>query len=411
MAHLIEHTGGQVPYHHFSAAPARYGALPTGGDIANPGASAWDVEGAVARVTFEALERYCAAFADYASLTLAEPDVSSPVWSVGMRIQRFADDQYAAPDFPFVPVDSNSLIHWAAGRSLLTGRGRFIPAPLVYLPYRPSTTAETLGYSFSTGMSAAWRRDDACLGGLLELVERDAFVTAWMNRIPGAVLVPRPGSALANRVNAVEASGGGRVTMTDLTSDLGIPVVCCVLRRPAHDRAVIAVGLSCKMDYASACDKALCESVSEYERLRTVLEDSHADNWVPGDAFCNVTDFDFHGRTYLDEKLHPQLDFLLGDGTERVINGEFRNQTSADLFEAMRRVGPHVSDIVAVDLTTRDVHELGVCVVKVFAPELVPLNADHRYPYLGHKRLYTAGGRLATASVRANLNPYPHPFS
>lgn len=416
---LLPEVGGQIPYRHFAAAPASYAALPTGGDIANPGASAADGNRSVGQVAFEAVERYCAAFVDYSQLLRSAPE--GEAFLAGRQIQRFADEQYAADGFPFVPVRDESVIHWVLGRSLLTGERRYVPAGLTYLPYQPASPEEILGASFSTGMSAAWSYDDACLGGLLELVERDAFAIAWMNELSGPRLVPAPGSALADRISSVEADGVSSVTLTDISSDIGIPVVCAVLQRPVGTRPLFTVGLSCKMDHATAGDKALSEAISEYERLRVILEDPRSEPWSPTPDFGNVVDFEWHGRVYTDERWQPRLAPLLGNGETVQIDGEFRRQEPGDLLDALSAVAPHVSDVIAVELTTRDMAELGVRSVKVFAPELVPLNADHRYPYLGHDRLWRRGGKVRAdaagpagtdaEALRAQFNAYPHPFS
>lgn len=409
---LLPLAGGQIRYSHFAAETPNYSVLPTGGDIANPGASAWDSRRSLVQVVFEAIERYCAAFVDYASLLHSAAE--GEAFEAGSRIQRFADFQYDADGFPFVPLVDDAVIHWALGRSLISGTRRYVPALFTFLPYKPASRAEVLGPSFSTGLSAAWRLEDACLSGLLELIERDAFAITWMNRLSCPVVVPQEGSTLAQRVAAVEADGLSRVTFIDISTDIGIPVVCCVLQRPACGRPMVTVGLSCKIDYATACDKALCEAISDHERLRVALDDRRAEPWSPTADFSNVVDFEWHGRVYTDPAHQPQLDFLLGSGEVVEVDGEFRTGQPGDLVDALRQVEPKVSDVIIVDLTTRDMHELGVTVVKVFAPELVPLNADHRYPYLGHERLHTGGGRWSKVPMEESLgrlNRYPHPFS
>lgn len=96
------------------------------------------------------------------------------------------------------------------------------------------------------------------------------------------------------------------------------------------------------------------------------------------------------------------------------IDGEFAPPQAGDLVRTLRQLEEHCSDVVMVDLTTRDMHELGLVVVKIFVPELVPLNADHRYPYLGHRRLHTHGGQRPDGTqeqLLTHLNSYPHPFS
>lgn len=401
---LLPTAGGQIPCTHFAAAVADYGTLPTGGAIANPGASSWDPRMAIAQVAFEGLERYCAAFVDYGSLVRSRP--VEEAFAAGMRVQRFSDEQYADPLFPFVPVTTESDIHWAVGRSLYSGERRFVPASLTYLPYLPASRDEVLGPTFSTGMAAAWNRDAACLNGVLELVERDGFMLKWMTGTPSDVLIPAAGSLLERHVDMVESDGRTRVTFTDMTSDLGLPVVCCLIERPAFGRMLCNIGLSCKLSTEAACDKALCEALSDHERVRQAIHDGSEQEWDPGEDFANVSDFEWHGMLYAREEFQHGMDPLRGNGNRRVIDDPPDERTVAQqLYDVLELLAPHVSDVIAVDLTTRDVEGLGVRVLKVFAPELMPLNADHRYPYLGHCRLHAA-----RRDSRA-FTQLPHPFS
>jgi len=263
-------------------------------------------------------------------------------------------------------------------------------------------------------MSAAWTLDDACLSGLLEVVERDAFAITWMGQLVRPRLEPRPDSELARRVAAVEADGCSSVTFVDLTTDLGLPVVCAVVRRPALGRVLTTVGLSSKLCPSRACDKALCEALSDHERLRTELADPRRPPWTPAPDFSDVVDFEWHGRAYTDPRAQLALDFLTSSSEVHQIDGEFAPPQAGDLVRTLRQLEEHCSDVVMVDLTTRDMHELGLVVVKIFVPELVPLNADHRYPYLGHRRLHTHGGQRPDGTqeqLLTHLNSYPHPFS
>lgn len=409
---LLPVGGGQIPYRHFNAAPASYATLPAGGDISRPGGSALDLGRGLEQVTFEALERYCAAFADYSELIFSAPN--SPLFDAGRKQQRFADSQYENPSFPFRPVADDEPIYWVAGRSLVQGTRRFMPAILAYVPYQPTSAAEVLGPSFSTGMASDWCRERALLGGLLEVIERDAFAITWMNRISRPLLRPAPGSTVSEVVAGIEADGS-KVTFVDLTTDIDVPVVACIMQRNLFDRPLPTVGLSCKLDRSAACMKALSEAVSEYERLADEMRGSRGtEYWTAAPDYSDVVDFEWHGRAYIDPDMHQHLDFLLDGSGELEIDGEPKFADERDLNATVSKVANHVDDIVAVELTTRDIAEFGVRVVKVFVPDLVPLHADHKFPYLAHKRLINGGGlfpdRTAEEALAA-LNPYPHPFS
>ena len=75
-------------------------------------------------------------------------------------------------------------------------------------------------------------------------------------------------------------------------------MVCAVVRRPALGRVLTTVGLSSKLCPSRACDKALCEALSDHERLRTELADPRRPPWTPAPDFSDVVDFEWHGRAY-----------------------------------------------------------------------------------------------------------------
>jgi len=67
----------------------------------------------------------------------------------------------------------------------------------------------------------------------------------------------------------------------------------------------------------------------------------------------------------------------------------------------------------AVDVTAPDIAAAGLCVAKVVAPELQPLDVAYDARFLGGSRLYSAAFELGLAAAPATfdgLNPDPHPF-
>ena len=68
-------------------------------------------------------------------------------------------------------------------------------------------------------------------------------------------------------------------------------------------------------------------------------------------------------------------------------------------------------EVAVIDLTSPDVFQMGMRVVRVLIPELVSLHGDHRYPFLGSRRIYDVPKMLGfKKNTEGMLNPYPHPF-
>ena len=404
-------TGSRLPFHHVQVHPARYSALSCSGDIAQSGGSDLSLETCIIKAAFEAIERYCGSFMDYSRTLYAPP--TSDFLQAGINYQRFADFQYEPEDWPFYRRQEDRPIHWVMGRSLVSGKRRGVPATLVPVPSVPPTPFDTLGPTFSTGFACGWDWESACRSGLLEVVERDAFAIAWAHRVRHSALAPVPGTRLEALAQTCRDAGVQGLHFVDVRTDVGIPVVACTLIHEAAGHRYPAVGLSAHPVQAVACLKALSEAVSEYERLRLVLE-SGTQRWRYRGSFHHVRDFPDHGELFLNEELQDELDFLTDDRDAVAVEGDLDDRDGASLLDLVERVSDFCGEIIALELTTRDVAPLGVRVVKIVVPKMVPLHAHHRFPYLGHDRLWTVGGRDPEGIDNqdpSRLNAVPHPFS
>jgi len=136
----------------------------------------------------EAAERYSASFVPAASVLASAASLGGAAVEPA-SFALFSDEQYAAPGFPFRRYDAATRVRWVEGVDLADGRSVLLPAQLVYLPRAVSDEA-LIGYATSSGLAAGWSREEAALAGLLEVVERDAFVLAWTNRLSLPVLDP-----------------------------------------------------------------------------------------------------------------------------------------------------------------------------------------------------------------------------
>lgn len=406
---------GQLQLQHPIGSVPNYSQLPCGGDISRPGGSSSNFEEGLAKVIFEGLERYSAAFVDYKNLIKSKPE--SPLFLQGKYYPLFADWQYQQENWPFMPIRKDSEIYWAKGISLYHGESRFVPASQVYIPYQPYCPEECLGPSTSTGMAAGWNEDDALLNGLMEVAERDALMIMWMNKLSMPHLeLPEDSPAIA-LINKRMINPNAEYYLIDLTTNLGIPTVMAILKQKAFGRELTTVGLSSKPDYETAALKAFYEAVFDYERIRVHLDEMGDDYWRPKSDFSDVTDFEWHGLSYIAPEMQQHLTFIYGS-TKKARRSNIDNiqgNTSREhLLNTLAQIKSLVNDVVTVDIATRDVRSLGVHVHKVFVSGLIPVNPNHRFPWLGHERLYHVPVKLGYFSKPKDvheLNQYPHPFS
>lgn len=405
---------GNEDVSHCSAGSPRIERIPGFREVDATGGSGFDAKDAVARGLFECVERYCGANSDIDQLLL-ERASAGPEFLQGDELPLFTDSQYKEPDFPFCRFDSDALIYWLEGRSLVSGKLRYVPAVLVSVPYLATREAELLAPPVSIGLAAGDSWTKAALRGLLEVVEREAFTIMWMNRLSMPRLSLDPASFLARRLGRLLDRTGGHITFVDITDDLGIPTVLAVLDRQLLGRRLVTMGASSKPTLMEAAKKAALEALGCYERVRQDQEQPEGP-WVCAPDFSNVEDYVQHCLVYADPKLQHELDFVIASTSEKVIYDDASPRLRPDelLLDYTKRIADTGSEVICVTLTTRDVEQSGIHVVKTIIPQAVPLNPRHRCLPLAHRRLYTVPRALGYVDVEPTIDQLntsvPHPF-
>ncbi len=378
------------------------------------GGAGLTVEAAKSAALGEAVERYCAAARDSAILTTASVEAllakgEDPV--VPEEIALFDEAQKKGLPFAFFRRDTR--LSWLRGVSLVTGRTRMVPASLVHLPYRPVDPDEqNIGPSISTGLSCGRTRLAAVLSGLYECVERDAFAIMWRNRLPARRLI-LANSPLSTVYEERFASINLHFHLFHIEFDHAVPTVFTIVEDRNFDPPVICLGGAARATAADAALKALIEGAqgwtwARYERL---LGGTRS---MPGD-FDEITSFDERVKLYACCDMRDALAFLL-DQEDVVDLGAFDNsarQDSVILGQILSQANTCNSDIIAVDLTTPEIAQLGLTAVKVICPAFEQVEGDHRFQLLGGTRWrnvpLSCGYRNAPAGL-SDINPFPHPY-
>jgi ribosomal protein S12 methylthiotransferase accessory factor len=123
-----------------------------------------------------------------------------------------------------------------------------------------------------------------------------------------------------------------------------------------------------------------------------------------------------HLLRYARQEMLPTFDFLLRSPVGRALS-ELPNRATNDVLENLRTCVKLVQargfDVLAVDVTTPDIAELGFSVARVIVPGVQPLDMDELRPYRGGKRLYEAPRLLGYSdrvATEDDIFEEPHPF-
>lgn len=287
------------------------------------------------------------------------------------------------------------------------GKTWLIPASHVWYCFCHSdfTGGKSLFWASTNGAAAHFSFEKAAFSAIRELVERDAIMIWWINRLsPPIMETSLLGKDQAAIVNKIETCGF-EVRLLDLTLDL-LPVVMAVAKSKKGEKPYFFCGASCHESFSGACDKALQElEQTVWSRLgQEVVELNPRDMDMPLD----------HEMFYLIPENGNKLDFLFNGNRQC----EPRNSVE---FGSLQEIVAYFEErglcLFLKDITCDEVKkaELGVHVVKAVIPDLVPITFGYMTETLGLRRIYDIPMRLGLRSEILTesevLNNYqPHFF-
>nr|WP_245323761.1 YcaO-related McrA-glycine thioamidation protein [Methanomicrobium sp. W14] len=154
-------------------------------------------------------------------------------------------------------VDPDSKIPWYPGYDIINDEDVLVPAHAVFHPvphgnirfFRTSTNGIASGNTF----------EEACLHGLCEVVERDAWSLVEASGFAGPVLEDIKSPELSRIVSLFEDNGVGLI-LRDITSDNGIPTVAAVADDVRlKDPSLLCIGMGTHLSPEIAAVRAITE--------------------------------------------------------------------------------------------------------------------------------------------------------
>lgn len=350
---------------------------------ARPGGLAAHPRAAWHAAVGEAIERYSALHVPLSRVRRARRDqldgaVADPEWLAGTT-ERPAVHWVAGAQLR--PAGASVAAQVAASRVLLVNLDK-------HAPVLPPTSSGLASHT------DPWR---ALGSGLAELIERDAFMRTWLHRsapvpLETALRWREPDGRVVHFDRARES-----YRLFRLDSVVGVPVVLAVALGTAG-QPTVAVGAGADLDLARACRRALVECFQTFHWTLHLQAEGRA---VPQSA-ADLHDFDDHVTYYLDPSRLRAFDFLLHSGRPAksvdldAVGEQSTPQRRVDTLLA--RLEAAGLSAFAVDVTSPDVREAGLWVVRAAVPGLYPLHAG-------------IGTRLDRHLLGdGELNPDPHPF-
>ncbi|HEY4390477.1 MAG TPA: YcaO-like family protein [Paenibacillus sp.] len=357
----------------------------------------------------EAIERYCSAYVIPERLVLSTwkelgEDALHP-----NELPLYTKEQYEQWQFPYRPFTEQSKIRWVQCRSLSTGRLKWVPAAIAWDSYIPqSEDEEAICFGLMTGSAAGATKEQAMIGGLLEIIERDAFMIMWYNSLSMPRLDTRDLPVMEHFKELLDPNKF-ELTVIDTTSDIGIPSAFGLLM--TRDGKV-SVGGSARLSMEEAVRKTLMEISQLFIGNKSQIYSQSISSILPH----QVTDYGLRLPYYEQPYAHEELAFTTASSEFRSIQPSppIAADTEAERLQyIVQQFAKRGLEVLCVDLTTDDVRQLGMHVVKMIVPGTVQLPRSEKERIITSERIYKTPVELALRTepiLPHNLNRSPHPF-
>jgi ribosomal protein S12 methylthiotransferase accessory factor len=374
----------------------------------------------------EAIERYCAAHAAVGSAMRA-PLAKCPGPAVSPReFVLYSETQYQRSDLGFVPWTPDSELLWIQAQIPGSAERAWVPAVFAYLTQPSDQPQDMLCAVTSSGFAAGQDELHALRSAVLELIERDAFMITWLNRLPVAEIVyadlaaernghaVSPAVEIAADIYASFARWGVEIRAFALATDLPATAVMAIGLDDSGKGPSAVVGLACDLDPAKALLKAQFEICQLYPFSRKRALSGAAERLT---NYATVHTLEDHAAYFFrDDHLH-EMDFLLKNN-RRISLDEIGNHgtgcVQADIDLLHKALGAAGCRLFYRNVTTPDLESYPIRVVRAMITELQPIHFGHNLERRGGSRLYRLPATLGYATEmrsEVDLNPCPHPLA
>lgn len=325
--------------------------------------------------------------------------------------------EYRNPHCKYRPFEDEQTYDWDWVHTVATGEAALLPAAMIYMPYRVADPKERLMPQTSNGCAIGCSREEALLAATLELIERDAFFICWWNRLemPTLRIDEYDESGLFGRVVSHWSKVGFELVFKRLETNLPVPVVLgMAINDRRSDLPALMVSAAASTSMVRAVRKAICELeqglrfFAERPRpLRPYVAGT-------GEPFPPVEDQEGHLDLFYDRSMLRYVNFLKKD------RQPITQLSDVSVLNVSQQVAQYSSMLAEAgfalrfaDLTSPDVKEAGLYVVRALALGLQPFSFGHAFRHLGGERLYEVPVKMGLRQRKTReqeLNATPHPF-
>ncbi len=330
------------------------------------------------------------------------------------KVKHIKADNWLHRKFPlsaFSPViRENGLVSYIEGINLMKKNTTVIPAKLVYLNYKSSRKEIDYRYPLvSTGAAGGFNFESSVLRGIYEVIERDAFVCAYLNsiRLPMIDINEQKDKDLLSVLKSIKRYNL-ELSIFDATNDLGIPSFISIL----VDRTGLGPAVSVGAKAGFNCINAIKGSIDESFMVRSIMRAAKLSS-LNGEKVKNEGKFmkELHERGFYwwPVEAIDKLDFLFSQKPSKKRMTKFQGSEKEELEHVVKILSQKGYEIFCADISARQLKKINYVTYKILIPNLQPLYLfEKQKKFVNRKRLKQVADFFRAENVK--INQIPHPF-
>ena len=387
--------------------------------ISGSGSDLLDEEKASWKALGEFVERYLWLYSDFFS--------QSTVTGTYKKLQKNALDIFSFVGFsekqrkenPELGFTEDTTFGWTPVYSLTTNEQKLCPVQLISASYAKKNGMSPLHkngiepmlrWTVSTGLAVGQTKEEAIVAGILESIERDAFMITYLNRLSPDIINLHNLAKQDKDIERVLEKFKRyclNVYVVTLPTDFPVFINLAIIIDHTKKGPAVSMGASADFDLKASVLDALSESIS----VRIGSRKMHK---KPANDLSNM---DRKGRLiyWSEYKNIEKLDFLLQGKEVNVDINASRKQktilryTEAQLNTLIEEFKNKNMEVYYANLATKEVKELGLHAVNVIVPKLQPMHLQEIVPYKNGERLKIVPKKMGFNPAQ-KINTEPHPF-
>lgn len=316
----------------------------------------------------------------------------------------------------FYTNPSSKKIGWIKGMCKKPNKPVFVPAQMVFLNYYndvvpiKNPNEPILSQSISTGAAVGQSKEEAVLRGILEIIERDAVMSNYLNKISSPKidlygLRDKTLSYLLEKIKRYQFS----LSVFDVTSDIPIPTFLSILIDNSGIYPTLTVGSKSDLCPISAIVGSIEESFMGRTWIRYEIQKKKN---IFGKKAKMSSRLD-RALYWSDKRAIDKFSYLLKNKPTIINEQRYHSfkkvRTKKNLlkiiFSLLDSLGykSYYCDIKPIFIKTKDLF-----VIKVVIPGLQPLYFDEKNKNINIGRLKKVAQFFS--KKRFKINEIPHPF-